>query len=66
MDGMKPALDRVVPAPVAKVRMENEINDIQGAQNRRGPVMHASTRNVFAIWNQGKRITLQKWHEQTC
>ncbi len=39
MDGMEPVLDRMVPAPAAKVGMENEINDVQGAQNRRGPVM---------------------------
>jgi hypothetical protein len=35
----------MVPAPAAKVGIENEINDTQGAKNRRGPVMHASTRN---------------------
>ncbi len=34
MDGMKPALDGMVPAPAAKVGIENEINDAQGAQNR--------------------------------
>ncbi len=39
MDGMEPALDGMVPAPVAKVGIENEINDAQGAQNRRGPVI---------------------------
>jgi hypothetical protein len=39
MDRMKPALDGMVPAPVAKVGIENEINDAPGAQNRRGPVM---------------------------
>jgi hypothetical protein len=37
----------MVPAPVAKVRIENEINDAQEAQNRRGLVMHASTRNCI-------------------
>ncbi len=40
MDGMKPALDGMVPALAAKVGIENEINDTQGAKNRRGPVMH--------------------------
>jgi hypothetical protein len=41
MDGMEPALDGMVPAPAAEVGIENEINnDAQGAQNRRGPVMH--------------------------
>ncbi len=30
----QPALDGMVPAPVAKVGIENEINDAQGAQNR--------------------------------
>ncbi len=39
MDGMKPSLDGMVPALAAKVGIENEINDAQGAQNRRGPVM---------------------------
>jgi hypothetical protein len=33
MDGMKPALDGMVPAG-AKVRIENEINDAQGAEYR--------------------------------
>jgi hypothetical protein len=47
IDGMKPALDRMVPAPAAKVGMESEINDAQGAQNRRALVMHASTRNCI-------------------
>ncbi len=37
----------MVPAPVAKVGIENEINDTQEAQNRKGPVMHASTRNCI-------------------
>ncbi len=45
MDRMEPALDGIVPAPAAKVGIENEINDAQRAQNRRGLVMHASTRN---------------------
>jgi hypothetical protein len=39
MDGMEPALDGMVPALVAEVGIENEINNTQGAQNRRGPVM---------------------------
>jgi hypothetical protein len=39
MDRMEPALDGMVLAPAAKVGMENEINDAQGSQNRRGPVM---------------------------
>jgi hypothetical protein len=34
MDRMQPALDGMVPAPTAKVGIENEINDTQGAQNR--------------------------------
>ncbi len=45
MDRMEPALDRTVPAPMAKVGMENEINNAQGAQNRRGLIMRASMRN---------------------
>jgi hypothetical protein len=40
MDGMEPAPDRMVLAPAAIVGIENEINDPQGAQNRRGLVMH--------------------------
>jgi hypothetical protein len=40
MDGMEPALDGMVPAPAVKVGIENEINNTQGAQNRRGLVMH--------------------------
>jgi hypothetical protein len=40
IDKMEPALDGMVPAPAAKVGMENEINDAQGPQNRRGLVMH--------------------------
>jgi hypothetical protein len=31
MDGMEPALDRMEPAPAAKVGMENIINDTQGS-----------------------------------
>jgi hypothetical protein len=34
MDGMKPALDGMVPVPAAKVGIENEINDTQGAEYR--------------------------------
>jgi hypothetical protein len=34
MDGMKPALDGMVPAPTAKVGIENEINGAQGAEYR--------------------------------
>jgi hypothetical protein len=34
MDRMKPALDGMVPAPVAKVGNKNEINDAQGAEYR--------------------------------
>ncbi len=33
MDGMKPALDGMVPV-AAKVGIENEINDAQGAEYR--------------------------------
>ncbi len=33
MDRMEPALDRMEPAPVAKVGMENKINDATGSQN---------------------------------
>jgi hypothetical protein len=32
MDEMEPALDKMVPALAAKVGIENEINDAQGAQ----------------------------------
>jgi hypothetical protein len=31
MDGMEPALDGMIPALAAKVGMENEINNAQGA-----------------------------------
>jgi hypothetical protein len=48
MDGMQPALDGMVPTPAIEVGIENEINDTQGAQNRRG-LGHALT--VFTIWN---------------
>ena len=65
MDRMEPALDGMVPAPAAKVGMENEINDAQGAQNRRGPVMCASMRNCICNLELGEGITLRKWHEQT-
>ncbi len=47
MDKMEPAMDGMVPAPAAKVGIENEINDAQGAQNRRGTVRHASMRNCI-------------------
>ncbi len=40
MGGMEQALDGMVPALAVKVGIENEINDAQGAQNRRSPVMH--------------------------
>ena len=40
MDGMEPALDGMVPAPAANVVIENETNDSQGAEKRRGPVIH--------------------------
>jgi hypothetical protein len=60
VDGMEPALDKMIPAPVVEAGMENKINDAQGAE-RPG---HALT--VFAIWSQGKRIILQKWHMQMC
>jgi hypothetical protein len=58
MDGMEPALDGMVPAPAAKVGMENEINNSQGAQNRSGPVMHASTRNCICNLELGKEDNL--------
>jgi hypothetical protein len=32
MDGMKPALDGMVPAPVAEVGIENEINRPRGTK----------------------------------
>ncbi len=40
MDRMEPALDGMVPAPAAKVGMENEINDAQGAQKQKRPGQH--------------------------
>ncbi len=40
MDGMEPALDVMAPALAAKLGIENETNDAQGVQNRRGLVMH--------------------------
>jgi hypothetical protein len=58
MVGMQLALDKMVPATAAKVGMENEINDAQGAQNRRGPVMHASTRNCICILELGEEDNL--------
>jgi hypothetical protein len=45
IDGMERALDWMVPAPSAKIGMENEIKHAQGAQNRRGLLICASTRN---------------------
>jgi hypothetical protein len=48
----------MVPAPAAKVGIENEINDAQGAQNRRGPVMHASTRNCIHNLELGEEDNL--------
>ncbi len=47
IDGMELALDSMVQAPATKVGMENEINNVQGAQNRSGPVMCALTRNCI-------------------
>jgi hypothetical protein len=58
MDRMEPALDGMVPAPAAAVGMENEINDSQGSQNRRGPVIHASTRNCIHNLELGKEDIL--------
>ena len=34
IEGMKPALNEMVPAPVAKVGIENELNDAQGTEYR--------------------------------
>ncbi len=48
----------MVPALVAKVEIENEINDAQGAQNRRGPVMYASTRNCICNLELGEEDNL--------
>jgi hypothetical protein len=50
----------MVPAPAAKVGMENEIKDAQGAQHRRGPVMCASMRNCFCILELGEEDNLTK------
>jgi hypothetical protein len=58
MDGMEPALDGMVPAPAAKVGMENEINNTQGAQNRRGPVMRTATRNCIRNLELGEEDNL--------
>ncbi len=44
----------MVPSPAAKVGIENEINGAQGAQNRRGPVMHASKRNCIHNLESGE------------
>jgi hypothetical protein len=57
MDGMGPALDGMVPALAAKVA-ENEINDAQGAQNRRGLVMRASIRNCICNLELGEEDNL--------
>jgi hypothetical protein len=58
MDRNEPAPDGLVPAPAAKVGMENEINDTQGAQNRRGPIMCASTRKCICNLELGKEDNL--------
>jgi hypothetical protein len=58
IDGMEPALDGMVPAPAAKVGMENETNGAQGAQNRRGLVMRASTRNCICNLEVGGEVYL--------
>jgi hypothetical protein len=60
MDGMEQALDGMVPALAMEVGMENEINHAQGAQNRRGPVMHASTRNCIHNLQLGEEDNLAK------
>jgi hypothetical protein len=60
MVGMEPALDGMVPAQAAKVGMENDINDTQGAQNRRGPVMRASTRNCICNLELGEEDNFAK------
>jgi hypothetical protein len=51
-------MDGRVSAPAAEVGIENEINDSQGAQNRRGPVMHASTRNCIHNLELGEEDNL--------
>jgi hypothetical protein len=58
MDGMEPALDGMVPAPAAKLGMENEINYAQGAQNRRGLVMPVSTKNCIRNLELGEEDNL--------
>jgi hypothetical protein len=58
MDGMEPDLDGMVPALTAKVGIENEINDTQGAQNRRGLVMRASMRNCICNLEVGEEDNL--------
>jgi hypothetical protein len=58
MDRMEWALDRTVPAPPVEVGMENEINHTQGAQNRRRPVMCASTRNRLCYLELGEEDNL--------
>ncbi len=57
-DGMEPALDGMVLAPAAKVGMENEINDTQGAHNRRGLVMCVSMRNCICNLELGEEDNL--------
>jgi hypothetical protein len=60
MDGIEPALDMMVPAPADEVGMENEINDAQGAQYRRGLVMRASSRNCIHNLELGEEDNLAK------
>jgi hypothetical protein len=48
----------MVTALVAKVGIENEINDAHGAKNRRGLVMHASTRNCICNLELGEEDNL--------
>jgi hypothetical protein len=48
----------MVPALAAKVVIENEINDTKGAQNRRGPVMHASMRHCIHNLELGENDNL--------
>ncbi len=58
MNRIEPALDGMVPAPAAEVGMENEVNNVQGAQNRRGPVMRASMRNCIGNLELGEEDNL--------
>jgi hypothetical protein len=48
----------MVPAPAAEVGIENEINDPHKTQNRRGLVMHGSTRNCFHNLELGEEDNL--------